>query len=132
MDTQAIIFAIVSIGGLGIIFGAILGFASKIFAVDEDPRVGTVSYTHLDVYKRQSLTSAATSFIPLTSTAFASMLSAAPPAIFALSDSSSFASCFCSAITASTLLTMFSGLLLTALQTALDVYKRQRLKRIRL
>ena len=38
MDTQAIIFAIVSIGGLGIIFGAILGFASKIFAVDEDPR----------------------------------------------------------------------------------------------
>ena len=42
MDTQAIIFAIVSIGGLGIIFGAILGFASKIFAVDEDPRVGMV------------------------------------------------------------------------------------------
>ncbi|MBS7220526.1 MAG: RnfABCDGE type electron transport complex subunit B [Clostridiales bacterium] len=42
MDTRAIIFAIVSIGGLGIIFGAILGFASKIFAVDEDPRVGMV------------------------------------------------------------------------------------------
>lgn len=42
MDTQAIIFAIVSIGGLGIIFGAILGFASKIFAVDDDPRVGMV------------------------------------------------------------------------------------------
>ena len=42
MDTQAIIFAIVSIGGLGIVFGAILGFASKIFAVDEDPRVGQV------------------------------------------------------------------------------------------
>ena len=32
----------VSIGGLGIVFGAILGFASKIFAVDEDPRVGQV------------------------------------------------------------------------------------------
>ena len=42
MDTQAIIYAIVSIGGLGIIFGAILGFASKIFAVDEDPRVAQV------------------------------------------------------------------------------------------
>ena len=42
MDTQAIIFAIVSIGGLGIIFGAILGFASKIFAVEEDPRIGQV------------------------------------------------------------------------------------------
>ncbi len=42
MDTQAIIFAIVSIGGLGIVFGAILGYASKIFAVDEDPRIGQV------------------------------------------------------------------------------------------
>lgn len=42
MDTQAIIYAICSIGGLGIIFGAILGFASKIFAVDEDPRIGQV------------------------------------------------------------------------------------------
>ncbi len=42
MDTNAIIYAIVSIGGLGIIFGAILGFASKIFAVDEDPRIGQV------------------------------------------------------------------------------------------
>ena len=42
MDTQAIIFAICSIGGLGIVFGAILGYASKIFAVDEDPRVGQV------------------------------------------------------------------------------------------
>ncbi|MEA4971896.1 MAG: RnfABCDGE type electron transport complex subunit B [Candidatus Metalachnospira sp.] len=42
MDTQAIIYAICSIGGLGIVFGAILGFASKIFAVEEDPRVGQV------------------------------------------------------------------------------------------
>ncbi len=42
MDTNAIIYAMVSIGGLGIVFGAILGFASKIFAVDEDPRVGQV------------------------------------------------------------------------------------------
>lgn len=42
MDTQAIIYAIVSIGGLGIVFGAILGYASKIFAVDEDPRIGQV------------------------------------------------------------------------------------------
>ena len=37
MDTNAIIYAMISIGGLGIVFGAILGFASKIFAVDEDP-----------------------------------------------------------------------------------------------
>ena len=42
MDTNAIIYAMVSIGGLGIVFGAILGFASKIFAVDEDPRIGQV------------------------------------------------------------------------------------------
>ena len=42
MDVQAIIFAIASIGGLGIVFGAILGYASKIFAVDEDPRIGQV------------------------------------------------------------------------------------------
>ncbi len=41
MDTNAIIYAMISIGGLGIVFGAILGFASKIFAVDEDPRIGT-------------------------------------------------------------------------------------------
>ena len=37
MDTQAIIFAICSIGGLGIVFVAILGYASKIFDVDVDP-----------------------------------------------------------------------------------------------
>lgn len=43
MDTQAIIFAICSIGGLGIVFGAILGYASKIFAVEEDPRIGQVT-----------------------------------------------------------------------------------------
>jgi RnfABCDGE-type electron transport complex B subunit len=39
MDVTSIIYPIVSIGGLGLLFGAGLGFASKKFAVEVDPRV---------------------------------------------------------------------------------------------
>jgi len=42
MDIMKIVWAIVSIGGLGVLFGGFLGFASKIFYVEEDPKVGEI------------------------------------------------------------------------------------------
>ena len=37
-----IVWAVVSIAGLGVLFGAFLGFASKLFYVEEDPKVGEI------------------------------------------------------------------------------------------
>ena len=54
---MTIIWAIVILGALGIIFGLILAVAAKVFEVEVDPRlpeIQAVSYTHLDVYKRQA------------------------------------------------------------------------------
>lgn len=42
MNVMNIVYSMLSIGGLGVVFGAGLGFASKVFHVDEDPRVGQV------------------------------------------------------------------------------------------
>lgn len=42
MDINSILFPVLSIGGLGVVFGAGLGYASKVFAVEEDPRIGQV------------------------------------------------------------------------------------------
>ena len=39
---NTILFPIVSIGGLGLVFGAGLGYAGKIFAVEEDPRIAEI------------------------------------------------------------------------------------------
>ena len=39
MDITSIVYPIVSIGGLGILFGAGLGYASKKFAVEVDERI---------------------------------------------------------------------------------------------
>lgn len=42
MDIMTIAYSMLSIGGLGLVFGAGLGYAGKIFAVEEDPRVSAV------------------------------------------------------------------------------------------
>lgn len=43
MDINSILYPVLSIGGLGLVFGAGLGYAGKIFAVEEDPRIGEVT-----------------------------------------------------------------------------------------
>lgn len=42
MDLNNLIYPVLSLGGLGIVFGALLGYASKKFAVEVDPRVPQV------------------------------------------------------------------------------------------
>ncbi len=42
IDPMNIVYPVVSIGGLGVVFGAALGYASIIFHVDEDPKLGAV------------------------------------------------------------------------------------------
>ena len=42
MDVSSIAFSVLSIGGLGLVFGVGLSYASKIFAVESDPRVEQV------------------------------------------------------------------------------------------
>jgi len=42
MDITSILYPVLSVGGLGVVFGAGLGFAGKVFAVEEDPRIGQV------------------------------------------------------------------------------------------
>ena len=42
MDITSILYPVLSIGGLGVVFGAGLGYAGKIFHVEEDPRIGQV------------------------------------------------------------------------------------------
>lgn len=43
MEIMNIIYPMLSIGGLGLVFGAGLGYAGKIFAVEEDPKLGEVA-----------------------------------------------------------------------------------------
>ncbi len=40
---QTVILAVVILGGLGIVFGAVLAFAAKVFAVEKDPREEAIS-----------------------------------------------------------------------------------------
>ena len=42
MDPMSILFPVLSIGGMGVAFGAALGVASEVFKVEEDPRIGQV------------------------------------------------------------------------------------------
>lgn len=42
MDMNNVIFPMISLGGLGIVFGSLLGYASKKFAVEVDPKVPLV------------------------------------------------------------------------------------------
>jgi len=42
MDITSILYPVLSVGGLGVVFGAGLGFAGKVFAVEEDPRIGQI------------------------------------------------------------------------------------------
>lgn len=42
MDINSILFPVISIGGLGVVFGAVLGIAAQVFHVEEDPRVTAV------------------------------------------------------------------------------------------
>ena len=42
MEIINVVTAIASISGLGVVFGGFLGYASKIFAVEEDPKVGEI------------------------------------------------------------------------------------------
>ncbi len=42
MDIMNIVFPMLSIGGLGVVFGAGLGYAGEIFKVEEDPRVTAI------------------------------------------------------------------------------------------
>lgn len=42
MDIMSIAYPIISLGGLGILFGVLLGYASKKFAVEVDPKVSLV------------------------------------------------------------------------------------------
>ena len=37
-----IVYPILSIGGLGVVFGAGLGIAGEVFKVDEDPKIGEI------------------------------------------------------------------------------------------
>ena len=42
MDINAILFPVLVLGCMGLIFGAVLGFASIIFKVEQDPKVSFV------------------------------------------------------------------------------------------
>ena len=42
MDPMSILFPVLSIGGMGVVFGACLGVASEVFKVEEDPRIGEI------------------------------------------------------------------------------------------
>ena len=42
MDPMSILFPVLSVGGLGVAFGAMLGVASEVFKVEEDPRIGEI------------------------------------------------------------------------------------------
>ena len=42
MDIMNIVYPILSIGGLGVVFGAGLGIAGEVFKVDEDPKIGQI------------------------------------------------------------------------------------------
>ena len=42
MDLMNIVYSGLSLGGLGLIFGVGLGYASQKFAVDEDPRIALI------------------------------------------------------------------------------------------
>ncbi len=42
MNLTDILYPVASIGGLGLVFGLALGYAGKIFKVEEDPRIGDV------------------------------------------------------------------------------------------
>lgn len=42
MEIMNIVFPMLSIGGLGLVLGAGLGYAGKIFAVEEDPKLGEI------------------------------------------------------------------------------------------
>ena len=42
MDIMNIVYPILSIGGLGVVFGAGLGIAGEVFKVDEDPKIGEI------------------------------------------------------------------------------------------
>ena len=42
MDPMSILFPVLSVGGMGVVFGACLGVASEVFKVEEDPRIGQV------------------------------------------------------------------------------------------
>ena len=42
MDPMSILFPVLSVGGMGGVFGACLGAASEVFKVEEDPRIGQV------------------------------------------------------------------------------------------
>ncbi len=42
MDVSNILFPILSIGGLGVVFGAGLGIAGEVFKVEEDPKLGEI------------------------------------------------------------------------------------------
>lgn len=42
MDIMNIVYPVLSIGGMGLVFGAGLGYAGKIFAVEEDPKIGEI------------------------------------------------------------------------------------------
>ena len=42
MDPMSILFPVLSIGGMGVAFGACLGVASQVFHVEEDPRIGEI------------------------------------------------------------------------------------------
>ena len=43
MDMLNIVYPMISIGGLGLVFGAGLGYAGKVFAVEEDPKLTAVN-----------------------------------------------------------------------------------------
>ncbi len=38
MDPMSILFPVLSVGGMGVVFGACLGVASEVFKVEEDPQ----------------------------------------------------------------------------------------------
>ena len=42
MDPMSILFPVLSVGGMGVVFGACLGVASEVFKVEEDPRIGEI------------------------------------------------------------------------------------------
>lgn len=42
MDITSILYPVISVGGIGIVLGAILGIASQVFHVEEDPKVAAI------------------------------------------------------------------------------------------
>ena len=52
MNTTNILYAIVALGGMGVLLGALLGMADKLFAVQVDERVAARKRRYIQKFKK--------------------------------------------------------------------------------